>query len=175
MGHWAERASTTADAQVSKKEALEIKREAESHGMVNWMMNVRSTQGQCSCSCCGCCCHAMRGVNEFNAPGFDCRRRISCRSSMRRDAPIAASARRVARWGRSSSIRSRRSTRILQERCIGCGLCVLACDRQRAPGDGAGARLQAAVPQLVFADCARPPGMLMTNWKVAKQGVRRSP
>ena len=71
MGQWAERGIEEGMLrQVSKKEALEIKREAESHGMVNWMMNVESPRGQCSCSCCGCCCHAMRMVNEFNAPGF---------------------------------------------------------------------------------------------------------
>ena len=71
MGQWAERGIEEGVLrQVSKKEALEIKREAESHGLVNWMMNVESPRGQCSCSCCGCCCHALRAVNEFNAPGF---------------------------------------------------------------------------------------------------------
>ncbi len=71
MGQWAEGGIERGFLRhVSKKHALEIKREAESHGMVNWMMNVASSKGQSSCSCCGCCCHALRAVNEFNAPGF---------------------------------------------------------------------------------------------------------
>jgi len=48
--------------QVSRQEALALKREAESYGMVNWMMNVASSKGQCSCSCCGCCCKALRAI-----------------------------------------------------------------------------------------------------------------
>ena len=36
---------------VSKNELLDIKRNAESHGLVTWIMNVESTSGQASCSC----------------------------------------------------------------------------------------------------------------------------
>jgi ferredoxin len=71
MGQWAKQGIERGYLrEVSKKQALEIKREAESHGIVNWMMNVASSKGQSSCSCCGCCCLAMRSVNEFNAPAF---------------------------------------------------------------------------------------------------------
>jgi len=49
MGAWAVRAIEDGSfKQVLKKEAIEIKREAESHGMVNWIMNIRSTRGQCA-------------------------------------------------------------------------------------------------------------------------------
>ena len=55
MGEWAAHAIETGQLQqVSKQEALAIKREAEARGMVNWMMNVASSKGQYSCSCCGC-------------------------------------------------------------------------------------------------------------------------
>ena len=71
MGTWAKHAVESGQMkEVSRAAALEIKREAESQGMVNWMMNVQSKGGQCSCSCCGCCCHALRMVSEFNAPGL---------------------------------------------------------------------------------------------------------
>ncbi len=110
MGQWAERGIKEGVLRrVSKKETLEIKREAESHGLVNWMMNVESPRGQCSCSCCGCCCHALRAVNEFNAPGFiapphflprlDADKCVSCGRCAR-----------IVRWARSSSTRSRRRT-----------------------------------------------------------------
>jgi Na+-translocating ferredoxin:NAD+ oxidoreductase subunit B len=132
MGQWAERGIEEGlMRQVSKKEAIEIKREAESHGLVNWMMNVRSSKGQCSCSCCGCCCHAFRMVNEFNAPGsiapphflprLDASKCSYC-GKCAMNCPMAAIV-----------VDTQHKTyRHLRERCIGCGLCVVACDRQRA-------------------------------------------
>ena len=157
MGQWAEQGIAEGVLrQVSKKEALEIKREAESHGMVNWMMNVRSTRGQCSCSCCGCCCHAMRGVNEFNAPGFIAPPHFLPRL----DASKCTYCGKCAQGCPMGAIvvdTQQKTQRHLGERCIGCGLCVLACDRQHAAGDGAGARLQAPLSQLVLADCALRP------------------
>ena len=55
-------------------------------------MNVGVGQGAGSCSCCGCCCHAMRMVNEFNAPGVHGARPFPAASSTTPGAPIAASA-----------------------------------------------------------------------------------
>ena len=71
MGEWADRGIQQGWLRaVSRKEILDIKRGAEAHGLVTWIMNVESTKGQVSCSCCGCCCKAMRVVNEFDAPGM---------------------------------------------------------------------------------------------------------
>ena len=132
MGQWAEQGIENGTLKrVSKKEAIEIKRHAESHGLVNWMMNVESSRGQASCSCCGCCCHAMRIVNEFNAPGFiapphflprlDAARCIHC-GKCAQNCPMGAIV-----------VDTQQKTyKHLLERCIGCGLCVLACDRQKA-------------------------------------------
>ncbi|MEN6449863.1 MAG: 4Fe-4S dicluster-binding protein [Thermoguttaceae bacterium] len=132
MGQWAERGIEQGYMRpVTKREAIEIKREAESHGLVNWMMNVESPKGQCSCSCCGCCCHAMRMVNEFNAPAcfapphflpqLDESRCLRC-GKCAQNCPMGA----IIVDTQQKTIRH------LAERCIGCGLCVLACDRQRA-------------------------------------------
>ena len=104
--------------------------------------------------------------------GLRSRRRISCRGSTGPDASTAASAPRIARWARSSSTRGRRTYTHLRERCIGCGLCVLACDRQRA-------LVMEPVPDYRlpyrswFSLIAHAlPGTLMTSWKVWRQ--RRS-
>ncbi len=156
MGGWAEGAvKAGVMRQVCKKEALQIKREAESHGMVNWMMNVQSARGQCSCSCCGCCCHALRMVNEFNAPGFiapphflprldssrctscgkcahSCPHRRHCRRYPAKDAPAPA-----------ASLHRLRAVRAGVRAAAGAG-------------DGTGSRLPASLPQLVLAD--RPRG-----------------
>jgi Pyruvate/2-oxoacid:ferredoxin oxidoreductase delta subunit len=132
MGQWAEQGIGDGWLKrVPRKEVLEIKREAESHGLVTWLMNVEATKGQASCSCCGCCCHAMRIVNEFNAPGvmapahflprFDDAQCVFC-GKCAKTCPMGAL--RVDVEGRL------REHRI--ERCIGCGLCVVACGDLRA-------------------------------------------
>ena len=46
MGHWAKGGVRKGSfRQVGKREMLDIKREAEAHGMVNWIMNVDGNQG----------------------------------------------------------------------------------------------------------------------------------
>lgn len=117
--------------QVSRKDVLEIKREAESHGLVTWIMNVESSKGQASCSCCGCCCYAMRMVNEFNTPGimapahflprFDDARCTFC-GQCAKNCPMGALAMDLGQ----------RNRKHLAERCIGCGLCAVACGERHA-------------------------------------------
>jgi len=54
-------------------EILEVKARAESKGLVTWTMNETSGGiGNGACSCCGCCCHGLRTLSEFNAPGLSC-------------------------------------------------------------------------------------------------------
>jgi electron transport complex protein RnfB len=123
MGRWAERGIQYG--------MLEIKREAERQGMVNWLMNVASTKGQASCSCCGCCCHAMRIVNEFNAPAmiapphfrpeFDAKKCVHCGSCAQK-CPMGAI---------TVDLKAKTLSHAAQ-RCIGCGLCLVACEKQRA-------------------------------------------
>jgi Pyruvate/2-oxoacid:ferredoxin oxidoreductase delta subunit len=132
MGQWAERGIRDGWLRrVSRAAILEIKREAESHGLVTWIMNVESTKGQVSCSCCGCCCKAMRTVNEFNAPGmmapphfmprFDpsaCVHCGRCAANCPMGAITVDTGQRT--WAHQAA------------RCIGCGLCMLACGKRNA-------------------------------------------
>jgi Na+-translocating ferredoxin:NAD+ oxidoreductase subunit B len=169
MGQWAEQGIAEGVLrQVSKKEVLEIKREAESHGMVNWMMNVESTRGQCSCSCCGCCCHALRGVNEFNAPGFIAPPHFLPRLDATKCTCCGKCAKRCPMGAIAVDMRQRTQQQ-LRERCVGCGLCVLACDRQRA-------LVMEPVPdyKLPYRSwysliAHSTPGMLLTSWKLWRQ------
>ena len=132
IGQWAEQGIEKGQlTQVSRKDMLEIKREAETLGMANWLMNVASTKGQASCSCCGCCCHAMRMVNEFSAPAvfapphflpeFDSAKCVSCGKCAKQCPMGAITIDTQAKTLEHETIR-----------CIGCGLCAVACDAKKA-------------------------------------------
>lgn len=132
MGDWA--AQGIRDGwlkKASRQAVLEAKREAEAHGMVNFVMNVESTRGQVSCSCCGCCCKAMRTMTEFSAPSlvapphflpkFDpacCTYCGKCAAVC----PMGALTVNLGEKTRGHSI----------ERCIGCGVCAVACPQPGA-------------------------------------------
>jgi Pyruvate/2-oxoacid:ferredoxin oxidoreductase delta subunit len=172
MGTWAERGIEEGSCkQVSKKDAVEIKREAEAHGLVNWMMNVRSSRGQSSCSCCGCCCHAMRMVSEFNAPAVIAPPHFLPRLDASRCTHCGKCAMNCPMGALVVDLQRKTWTH-LRERCIGCGLCVLACDRQKA-------LVMEAVPDYRppyhgwFSLIAHAlPGVLFTNWRVRRDRRR---
>ncbi len=126
---------------LSRRDVMEMKTEAESQGLVTWMMNNDSGQfsGAC-CSCCGCCCDALRTVSEFSQPGMvapphfmpghDIARCVKCGDCVKA-CPMGAHV--LMGEGEAAWIEHR------PQRCIGCGLCVVACTRgarsmQEVPG-----------------------------------------
>jgi Na+-translocating ferredoxin:NAD+ oxidoreductase subunit B len=172
MGLWAERAIEDGSLkEVPKKEAIAIKREAESHGMVNWIMNVRSTRGQCSCSCCGCCCHAMRMINEYNAPGFAAPPHFLPRLDEAKCVHCGRCAKNCPMGAITVDMRQKTFAHA-RHRCIGCGLCALACDRQRALTMEPAPDYRLPYRSWFSLIAHALPGTLMTNWKVGRQ--RRS-
>jgi electron transport complex protein RnfB len=123
---------------VSRQEVLDLKREAEEHGAITWMMNeFHSRQGTISCSCCGCCCHGLRTLSEHNAPGAISQphflpRKIPgrCKVCKKCENVCPTKAWKVIP-DPSLAPRGKRPTgeRLLfdQARCVGCGLCVVGC------------------------------------------------
>lgn len=172
MGQWAQMAIEKGTfRQVSQREALEIKREAESHGLVNWMMNVNSNRSQSSCSCCGCCCHAMRTVSEFNAPGMIAPPHFVPRLDTLKCSYCGKCAKSCP-MGAIVVDTQRKTYRHLQPRCIGCGLCALACDVRKA-------LVMEPVPDYRlpyrswFSFIAHAtPGVLMNSWKLWRERGR---
>ncbi|MEW5734146.1 MAG: 4Fe-4S binding protein [Thermodesulfobacteriota bacterium] len=114
--------------EVSKAELIAIKKDAEEHGCVSWMMNAAGDpRGDGSCSCCGCCCHALRMVSEFSVPGL-----IATPHFMpdRDDALCNECGLCVKRCPMSAWFKVEKKVRFNATRCIGCGLCVTACKQK---------------------------------------------
>ncbi len=128
---------------VDRAEVLALKREAEEHGAITWMMNEFHTrQGNISCSCCGCCCHGLRTLSEHNAPGL-----ISKPHFLPRKVPdlctLCKKCEKVCptkAWkiipdpslppkGKRAQREGAMGERLIfdQARCVGCGLCVVGC------------------------------------------------
>ena len=132
VGDWAESGIEEGTLkQVTREEAIAIKREAEDHGMVNWMMNVQNTRGQSSCSCCGCCCHAMRIINEFNAPGLVAPPHFLPRWNTAQCTYCGRCAKQCPMGAITIHLESRKLAHSVP-RCIGCGLCAVACQAKHA-------------------------------------------
>lgn len=113
----------------SKQDVLETKAEAESQGLVTWMFNVgNESRINGSCSCCGCCCGALRTISQFNVPGniapphfmplFDDSSCVACEKCVK-VCPVKA----IIVTGDGDDKRVIH----MAERCIGCGLCAVAC------------------------------------------------
>lgn len=108
-----------------KQEVLEIKQDAESHGLVTWMLNeADDLRGNGSCSCCGCCCHGLRSITEFNAPGFISKPHFMPKKNSHKCTNcgkcILACPMSAWKQGETAPVMD-------TMRCIGCGLCVVSC------------------------------------------------
>ncbi|MBU4319343.1 MAG: 4Fe-4S dicluster domain-containing protein [Proteobacteria bacterium] len=124
-------AAVGAMRKISFKDAMDIKAEAEASGLVSWTMAMEIGGSNTSCSCCGCCCMMMRTISEFNAPGYiapphflpvvDDSKCSFC-GKCAKACPMGA-------WTVDTKNKARSFETM---RCIGCGLCYAACDKDKA-------------------------------------------
>jgi electron transport complex protein RnfB len=117
--------------EVSKKDVIEIKAEAESNGMVTWFKNQEGKKfGNICCSCCSCCCGIMRTISEFNAPGL-----ISPPHFLphvdHTKCNICGKCVESCHVKALSLLNDGDINRLIfeQKKCIGCGLCIRACPK----------------------------------------------
>jgi Pyruvate/2-oxoacid:ferredoxin oxidoreductase delta subunit len=116
---------------LTMKEALEIKVEAEANGLVSWTMGMEVGGSNTSCSCCGDCCMMMRSISQFDSPGYIApphfmpevdEKKCSYCAKCARSCPMGA-------W----TVNAKAKTRSFNStRCVGCGLCFVACDKKKA-------------------------------------------
>lgn len=111
------------------RDVLEIKAQAESEGLVTFVINEESGRFSSGlCSCCGCCCGALRSITEFNTPGMiapphfmphiELKACTVCGKCVKA-CPMGA-LHISEEVGQSHLVKS-------PERCIGCGLCSVVC------------------------------------------------
>jgi Pyruvate/2-oxoacid:ferredoxin oxidoreductase delta subunit len=117
--------------QVEKKELLEIKAEAEASGLVTWAMVMEREGSSTSCSCCGCCCGMMRSISEYNMPGRIAPPHFLPVCDLDKCSYCGKCA--LACPMGAITVDTKNKTRVFAtERCIGCGLCVVKCEKEKA-------------------------------------------
>lgn len=117
---------------IDKKEALEIKLEAEAAGLVSWMINEESGKFvSSSCSCCGDCCHMMRSVTEFNMPAAIAVPHFRPSFDMEKCNHCAKCATRCPMGAITVDMKGKTHAHEIK-RCVGCGQCVIACEKKKA-------------------------------------------
>lgn len=109
---------------ITREEALTILAQAEQEGLVHCTYNLQR-QNMFICNCCSCCCGFLRAVRDFSVPHLLVRSNYLaainldscavCRYCSDSRCPVGAI---VERDG---------AVQVLAERCIGCGVCTVAC------------------------------------------------
>jgi electron transport complex protein RnfB len=118
---------------VEKRDVLEIKAEAEAAGLASFIIETelgKSVSGA-SCSCCGCCCGALRMISQFNAPGLIAPPHFMPEVDLT-NCTYCSRCAKICPVGAMVVDAKGKSHQHLSERCIGCGLCAVACDKQHA-------------------------------------------
>lgn len=145
---------------ISKHEALQVLDAVEKEGLVHATYNVRE-RPMFVCNCCSCCCGLMRGLKEFQAPYVITRSNFVAAIDQKtcNACDVCASERCPMQAIGSEN----GSYSVSQERCIGCGVCAVAC-----PTDSIRLIRRPPAQQTI------PPKNLV-HWSVERSSARSGP
>jgi len=110
---------------ISKEEAYEVLFMSERAGLVHLTWNVQSGHFFI-CNCCGCCCHVLRGITDMKLPASMV---INTHYYAEIDPELCQSCGTCAddRCQVHAIQHDGETYAVIQEQCIGCGLCLSTC------------------------------------------------
>ena len=107
---------------ITKAEAFELLALADQHALV--LQPANTQKGGNICFCCGDCCGVLRNIKQYPQPGT----LISSPYRAIVDQEICSACETCLPRCQMDAIQVNGHARILDERCIGCGLCVTTCE-----------------------------------------------
>jgi electron transport complex protein RnfB len=110
---------------VSKEDAYAVLRKAEKNALVHLTWNMQGGHFFI-CNCCGCCCHVLESINERGARAVDV---VNSHYYARIDPDTCSLCSTCAdeRCQIGAIEEGEDACRVIQEKCIGCGVCVSTC------------------------------------------------
>jgi Fe-S-cluster-containing hydrogenase component 2 len=109
---------------ISKEEAFKVLSDAENEGLVHCTMNVQKNSGVI-CNCCTCCCGILRAVREIKAPYALAKSNFHARIDQASCNECGIC--KAERCPMDAIEEKDGVYRVLEERCIGCGVCTVVC------------------------------------------------
>ncbi|RJR18877.1 MAG: hypothetical protein C4582_11170 [Desulfobacteraceae bacterium] len=110
---------------ITREEALRIMEEADQEGLVHTTYNAMDVPAGFLCSCCGCSCGLMRALKEYHAPYAIARSNYVAHIDA--DACTACGVCKDERCPMDAIVEDDGIYRVLEKRCIGCGVCAVVC------------------------------------------------
>jgi len=110
---------------ISKQEAYTLLAKAEEHGLVHLTWNLQGGH-IFICNCCGCCCHVLRGITEL---GISALTVVNSHYYAHIDPEDCTACGICAdeRCQVKAVDEGEAAYQVIQNKCIGCGLCVSTC------------------------------------------------
>jgi Pyruvate/2-oxoacid:ferredoxin oxidoreductase delta subunit len=110
---------------ITREEARKILDAADREGLVHLTYNAVDVPAAFLCSCCPCCCGLLRGIKEYHSPYAIARSNYV--AHIDQDTCVNCGTCRDERCPMDAIVEEDGNYRVLEKRCIGCGVCVITC------------------------------------------------